>query len=150
MRFDFYGLAFETPHVVFHLWSPWRASHLEHRLFDALRLLPRADLEEGTDERQLAVSDPRSCRAALQALARVLKGWQEEAETGTEHRTWRWLMEGDTDEDGYDHNGEPSSLWCFLRLSLERGVPGEMEKAEDIDLDSFGLEIPADSAQGAN
>ena len=33
----------------------------------------------------------------------MLKGWQEEAETGSEKRTWRWLLEGDTDADGYDH-----------------------------------------------
>jgi hypothetical protein len=150
MRFDFYGLAFETPHILIHLWSPWRASALEHRLFDALRVLPRAILEEGADERRLIVNDPRTCRSALQAVARVLKGWQEEAEPGSERRTWRWLLEGDTDEAGYDHNGEPTSLWCFLRLGLERGVPGEMEKAEDIDLDGFGLEIPADSEMGSN
>ena len=150
MRFDFYGLAFETPHVIIHLWSPWRATNLEHRLFEALRVLPRVDLEEGTDERRLILVDPRACRAALQAIARVLKGWQEEAETGSERRTWRWLVEGDTDEAGYDHNGEPTSLWCFLRVGLERGGPGEMEKVEDIDLDGFGLEVPADSPLGSN
>jgi hypothetical protein len=86
----------------------------------------------------------------LQAVARVLKGWQEEAEPGSERRTWRWLMEGDTDEAGYDHNGEPTSLWCFLRVGLERGGPGDMEKAEDVDLDGFGLEVPADSSEGSN
>jgi hypothetical protein len=59
-------------------------------------------------------------------------------------------MEGDTDDAGYDHNGEPASLWCFLRLTLERGVPGELEKAEDIDLDGFGLEVPTDTTTGAN
>jgi len=150
MRFEFYGLAFETPHVVFHLWSPWRATNIEHRLFDALRLLPRAELEESPDERRLILADPRTCRLAMQAIARVLKGWQEEADTGSERRTWRWLMEGDVDEGGYDHNGEPASLWCFLRVGLERGVPGEMEKAEDVDLDGFGLEIPADSPKGDN
>jgi hypothetical protein len=150
MRFDFYGLAFETPHVFIHLWSPWRATNLEHRLFDALRALPRVTLEEGPDERRLVLTDPRTCRAALQAVARVLKGWQEEAETGSERRTWRWLVEGDTDEAGYDHNGEQTSLWCFLRLGLERGGPGDMEKAEDIDLDGFGVEVPADTSQGAN
>lgn len=150
MRFEFYGLAFETPHVVCHLWSPWRATALETRLFEALRSLPRVELEEGSDERRLTLADPRTCRLALQAVARVLKGWQEEADTGSERRTWRWLVEGDVDEAGYDHNGEPGSLWCFLRVGLERGVPGEMEKAEDVDLDGFGLEIPADTSRGAN
>ena len=150
MRFEFYGLAFETPRVIFHLWSPWRATALEHRLFEALTQLPRVEVEEGNDELQLFLTDPRTCRSALQAVARVLKGWQEEAETGSERRTWRWLMEGDTDDAGYDHNGEPASLWCFLRVGLERGGPGELEKAEDIDLDGFGLEVPADLPLGSN
>ena len=103
MRFEFYGLAFETPRVIFHLWSPWRATALEHRLFEALRLLPRAEQEEGSDELRLGVTDPKTCRAALQAISRVLKGWQEEADAGSERRTWRWLLEGDTD-DAYRRN----------------------------------------------
>ena len=141
MRFEFYGLAFETPRVVFHLWSPWRATALEHRLFDALRLLPRAELEEAPDEHRLTVNDPKTCRVALQSISRVLKGWQEEADTGSERRSWRWLVEADTDADGYDHSGERASLWAFLRVSLERGGPGEPDKGEDVDLDGFGLEI---------
>jgi hypothetical protein len=145
MRFEFYGLAFETSRIIFHLWSPWRATALEHRLFDALRMLPRAELEQGADENRLGVTDPKTCRAALQAISRVLKGWQEEADAGTERRIWRWLMEGDTDDAGYDHNGEPASLWCFLRVGLERGGPGEPDKGEDVDLDGFGLEITSDS-----
>src|SRR5581483_4566762 len=36
MQVDFYGLAFETPQVTVHLWSPWRAAELEHRLFNAV------------------------------------------------------------------------------------------------------------------
>jgi hypothetical protein len=146
MRFDFYGLAFETPRVVFHLWSPWRASALEHRLFDALKLLPRAELEEGPDEQRIVMTDPKTCRIALQALSRVLKGWQEDADAGSERRMWRWLVEGDTDDAGYDHNGEPASLWCFLRVGLERGGPGEPDKGEDVDLDGFGLEITGEAA----
>lgn len=145
MRFEFYGLAFETPKVVFHLWSPWRATALEHRLFEALRAMPRAELEDAPDERKLTVTDPKSCRVALQAISRVLKGWQEEADTGSERRTWRWLVEGDTDDAGYDHNGEQASLWGFLRLGLERGGVGDGEKAEDVDLDGFGLEITGGS-----
>ena len=145
MRFEFYGLAFESPRVVFHLWSPWRATALEHRLFDALRSLPRAELEAGADENRLGVGDPKTFRVALQSVSRVLKGWQEDADAGTERRTWRWLMEGDTDDAGYDHNGEPASLWCFLRVGLERGGPGEPDKGEDVDLDGFGLEITGES-----
>jgi hypothetical protein len=143
MRFDFNGLAFETPRVRFYLWSPWRASHLEHRLFDALKALPRVEVEAAPDESRLILTDPRQGKAALGTISRVLKGWQEEAEAGSEKRTWRWLIEADVDEAGYDHNGEQASLWCFVRLTLERGGFGEQEKGEDIDLDGFGLEIPA-------
>jgi hypothetical protein len=142
MRFEFYGLAFETPHVIFHLWSPWRATNLEHRLFEALRLLPRGELEEGPDERRLVIADPRTCRQALQAVARVLKGWQEEAsDAGSERRAWRWLLEADTDPDGFDHTGERVSMWAFLRVTLDRSNPGESEKPEEIDLDGFGIRV---------
>jgi hypothetical protein len=142
MRFDLYTLTFETPHVTFYLWSPWRAAHLEHRLFDAIRNLTGSKVEEGADELRIQLSDPKACRLAVQAVARVLKGWQEEAERGSERRTWRWLLEADTDHDGYDHTGEPTSMWGFLRVSLERGGPGEPDKGEDIDLQGFGLQIP--------
>ena len=141
MRFDLNGLAFETPRVVFHLWSPWRCSDLENRIFRALEALPRIVAEPSPDEKRLVLDDPRLCKQALQAVSRVVKGWQEDADAGSERRVWRWIIEGDLDEAGYDHNGEPASLWCFLRVSLERGGVGEPEKAEDIDLDGFGLEI---------
>lgn len=147
MRFDFYGLAFESPRVVFHLWSPWRASHLEHRLFDALKSVPQVQIEDGPDERKLIITDPPQFRNALKAISRVLKGWQEDADPGSERRTWRWLIEGDVDESGYDHNGEPASVWGFLRIGLERGGFGEIEKGEDIDLDGFGLEIPSEKGK---
>ena len=97
--------------------------------------------EPAPDEKRLVLDEPRMCKQALQAVSRVVKGWQEEADAGSERRVWRWILEGDLDEAGYDHNGEPASLWCFLRVSLERGGVGEPEKAEDIDLDGFGLEI---------
>jgi hypothetical protein len=71
----------------------------------------------------------------------VLKGWQEEADPGGERRTWRWLLEGDTDADGYDHTGEPLAIWGFLRVALERGGPSEDDKGEDIDLSGFGVRI---------
>src|SRR5713226_8289409 len=146
MRIDFYNLVFETPHVTFHLWSPWRAAELEHRLFQAIRALPRTENDVGPDEWRIHVADPKTCRGALQAVARVLKGWQEEADPGSERRTWRWLLEADTDADGYDHTGEPVSLWAFLRLGLERGGPGDPEKGEDIDLQGFGLRIWGEGA----
>jgi hypothetical protein len=141
MRVDFYGLVLETPRVSVYLWSPWRAAALEHRLFEAIRALPRVVLEEGPDEVRVHIDDPKTFRTALQAAERVLKGWQEEADPGSERRSWRWLLEGDTDADGYDHTGETISLWGFLRLGLERGVPGEGEKNEDIDLEGFGVQV---------
>jgi hypothetical protein len=77
MRVDFYGLAFETPRVTFFLRSPWRSSHLEHRLFDAVRGLPRVEPEEAPDELRLHLTDPKTWRMALQATTRVLKGWKK-------------------------------------------------------------------------
>lgn len=141
MRVDFYGLAFETPRVTFYLWSPWRAAAIEHRLFEAIRNLPGAQVEEASDELRIPLKDAKLVRMAVQAVARVLKGWQEEADPGSERRSWRWLLEADTDHNGYDHTGEPTSLWGFLRLSLDRGGPGEPEKGEDIELEGFGLQI---------
>jgi hypothetical protein len=144
MRFDFYGLALETPQVTFYLWSPWRASALEHKLFDAIKALPRANVEQGPDEMRIQITDPKVARMAVQAVARVLKGWQEDAETGSERRSWRWLLEADTDNDGYDHAREPFCLWSFLRVTLESGGP-EDGKVEDIDLEGFGLQMAADT-----
>jgi hypothetical protein len=148
MRISFHGLHFETPLVTFYLWSPWRAAALEHRLLEVVQRLPRVEPEQGPDERRLHVSDPKSWKAALQAVARVMKGWQEEADPGGERRTWRWLLESDSDGDGYDALGEPVSLWGFLRLSLDRGGPGEPEKGEDIDLHGFGFRIWGADANG--
>src|SRR6516164_8988860 len=105
MRIEFYGLTFETPRVSFHLWSPWRAAALEHRLFDVIKSLSHIEVEMGPDEWRVLVGDPKTWKSALHGLARVLKGWQEEADPGSERRTWRWLLEGDTDVHGYDHTG---------------------------------------------
>jgi hypothetical protein len=144
MRIEFYGLTFDTPRVTFYLWSPWRAAALEHRLYEVVKELPRIQTETGPDERRLHVTDPKTLRAAIQAIARVLKGWQEEADPARERRSWRWLMEGDSDADGYDHTGEPACLWGFLRLSLERGGPSDPDKGEDLDMDGFGFRIWGD------
>lgn len=143
MRVDLYGLTFETDEAVFYLWSPWRASAVEHRLFDAIRQLPHVEFEKAPDELRAAVADAKTVKQALLAVERILKGWQEEAsDAGGDRRTWRWLVEADTDAHGYDHTGERASLWAFLRLTLERNAPGESEKGfEDIDLNGFGLRI---------
>lgn len=141
MLVDFYGLSLDTPCVVVHLWSPWRASALEHKLFEAVAALPNTTRERDADESRLLIEDPRTWRQALNALARVLKGWQEDAEQGRESRGWRWLLEGDTDEHGYDHAGEVACLWGYLRVALDRGNLEEGDKGEDIDLNGFGLQF---------
>src|SRR5262249_52413045 len=64
MRVEFYGLTFESPQVTFHLWSPWRASALEHRLFEAIRVLPRVENEDEPDEWRLHVRDSKTWKAA--------------------------------------------------------------------------------------
>jgi hypothetical protein len=71
MRFDFYGLAFETPRVTFYLWSPWRATALEHRVFEAVRSLARVQFEETPDELRVQVTDPKTARQALRKKART-------------------------------------------------------------------------------
>lgn len=146
MRIAFHGLNFETPFVTFYLWSPWRAAALEHRLFEVVLRLPRVSAEDGPDERRLHLSDPKTWRTALQSVARVMKGWQEEADSGVERRTWRWLLEADCDADGYDSYNEPISIWGYLRLSLDRGGPAEPEKGEDIDLQGFGFRVWGEGA----
>ena len=83
MRIEFYGLVFETPRVSFYLWSPWRASALEHRLFDAVKNVVHAEPETAADELRLDVNDAKTWRGVLQAVVRVLKGWQEEADAGS-------------------------------------------------------------------
>jgi hypothetical protein len=142
MRVDFYGLGFETPRVTCYLWSPWRASALEHRLFNEVRQLPGIESEQATDELRIHILDARNWRQALNVIARVLKGWQEEAaDAGRERRGWRWVFEGDTDDNGYEYTGEVASLWAFLRLAVDRGNVEEGEKGEDIDLNGFGVRI---------
>ena len=141
MRVEFYGLTFDTPRVTCYLWSPWRAAALEHRLFEVVRQLPGVQFEQEPDEVRAHIPDAKTWKLALNAMCRVLKGWQEEADQGRERRAWRWLLEGDTDDHGYDHAGEPASLWAFLRLGVDRGNVEEGEKGEDVDMNGFGLRI---------
>jgi hypothetical protein len=142
MRIDLYGMTFEGPGVTFYLWSPWRCSALEHRLFEGVKALPNVELEQAPDELRLHLTDAKVFRASVQLVERVLKGWQEEAsDSGTDRRSWRWMVEADSDSHGYDHTGEKACLWAFLRLSLDRGNPGEGERGEDIDLNGFGFRV---------
>jgi hypothetical protein len=149
MRVDLFGLGMEAPGVTFYLWSPWRCSAIEHKLFDALKGVPGGAAEDTPDERRLTVTDAKGWRAAVQNLSRVLKGWQEEAaDVGKdERRGWRWFIEADVDAAGYDMNGEKASLWAFLRLSIDRGGPTEAEKGEDIDLNGFGVQVWGEKAE---
>jgi hypothetical protein len=140
MRVDLFGLVMDAPGVTFYLWSPWRCSALEHRLFDAVKSVAGAQFESAPDELRVTVTEPKAWKQALQAISRVLKGWQEEAaDAGPDRRSWRWLIEADVDPSGYDLNGEKASLWAYVRLGLDRGNPGEQEKGEDIDLNGFGV-----------
>jgi hypothetical protein len=125
-----------------YLWSPWRCSALEHRLFEGVKAIPGVQFESEADELRLHLTEAKLWPMLLNVTARVLKGWQEEAaDAGTERRAWRWLLEADTDDHGYDHTGDRTCIWVFLRLSLERGSPTDGEKGEDIDLNGFGVRI---------
>jgi hypothetical protein len=141
MRIEFHGLVVETPQVTVHLWTPWRATALEHKLFDAVRDQLKAEPESLADENRLRIADPKAFKAALQTVERVLKGWQEDADPHSERRSWWWLLEGDTDANGYDHNGDPVALWCLVRVATDRGGLGEPEKGEDLDLEGFGIKV---------
>jgi|SRR6266545_3649023 len=149
MRVELFGLTMEAPSVTFYLWSPWRCSALEHKLYESLKAVPNATLEAAPDELRLHITENKSWRVAIQNLSRVLKGWQEEATDGgkDERRSWRWLIEADVDASGYDMAGEKASFWAYLRLSIDRGGPGEAEKGEDIDLNGFGIQVWGEKAE---
>ena len=68
MRVDLFGLTMDAPEVTFYLWSPWRCSFLEHKLFDSLKSVPNAKLEPGQDELRLTVADQKGWKAAVQNL----------------------------------------------------------------------------------
>ena len=149
MRVDLFGLAMDAPGVTVYLWSPWRCSAIEHKLFDAIRAVPGVTREETPDELRIHIEEAKGWRAAVQNVSRVLKGWQEEAaDVGKdERRSWRWLVEADVDANGYDMAGEKASFWAYLRLSVDRGGPGEAEKGEDIDLNGFGVQVLGEKAE---
>lgn len=141
MQIDFYGMRFETPRVTCYLWMPWRATALEHRIFTAVRKLPDAVVETEKHDEHIHITDESLWEQTFHVVSRVLLGWQEDAVTAEERRSWRWVLEGNTDNHGFDHTGEPASVWLFLRLSLDQGGPAEPEKGEDLDLHSFGIRL---------
>ena len=141
MKIELHGLAFETPKLNVVLHSPWRCVELEHRMFMAVKEAIGAEPEDMGGEVRLSISDPKHWRSAQQALLRVLKGWQEDCVPGTERRHWAWLVEGDVNASGYDHTGQPASLWFIVRTLVERGGPHDGEKPEELDLEGFGIQV---------
>ncbi len=141
MRVDLHGLSFETPAVHFVLHSPWRCMEIEHRLFMAVKEATSVEPVDLGPEVRLSITDAKQWKAALQAMVRVLKGWQEDCPPGTERRHWAWLVEGDVNASGYDHLGQPASLWFIVRTLVERGGPHDGEKPEELDLEGFGVQL---------
>jgi hypothetical protein len=139
MKINFHGMLFEPSRVSFYLWSPWRATALEHRLYSAVRKLANIVVQTEGHEEHIDVLDEDVWEQAFLAMNRVLLGWQEDADAAEERRSWRWVLEGNTDNHGFDHTGQPAGVWWFLRLALDQGGPAEPEKGEDIDLHSFGI-----------
>ena len=87
MRVDLFGLTMDAPGVTFYLWSPWRCSALEHKLFDALKGVPHAAFEAGPDELRVHVTEPKGWKAAVRVTS--LKFLRPEIclEDGTVERT---------------------------------------------------------------
>jgi hypothetical protein len=140
MQVELYGLTMDAPGVSCYLWSPWRCSALEHKMFEAVVHISGGTVEKSADEVRLDLTETKGWKQALVNLERVLKGWQEEGvDAGNEKRSWRWLIEGDVDADGFDHKGEKAAFWIFLRLGIDRGGPSDDEKSEDVDMNGFGI-----------
>lgn len=142
MKINVGGICLETPKVIVFLKSPWRANALEHKLFESVSTLKGLKAEEVQDELRITLKDEEKFQTVLENWTRILKGWQEDAVLGMEHRAWCWLFEGDTDADGYDHHGTPASLWMLVRVIIEHAeMNPDVPKLEHIDLESFGIEI---------
>jgi hypothetical protein len=142
MRLDFFGLGFEVAGASFSLLSPWRAPVLANRCFKAVQEVPGLETTEGSDELQVKVTNPRTWQAALDAVTRVLKAWQEDAELGDERRSWRWVLRGDGPTHSEKAAGEAVILIGELRLIVERGaLEDEGMDDEVIDLDGFEFRI---------
>jgi hypothetical protein len=140
MQIEIYAFRFDAARITCTLSNPWRASALEHRLFNEVKQIPGVHLETTVEELRVQINDVKIWKQALANMTRMLKGWQEEA-TGLakERRTYRWLFEGDTDEHGYDHANEVACLWLYLRVGLDRGEVDDEMAIEWIDLNCFGL-----------
>lgn len=140
MQIEFHGFRFEASRITGYLKTPWRATAIEHRLFNEVKQVAGVHLETQPDEMRVQITDGKMWKEAVANMSRLLKGWQEEAAgAGKESRAFRWLFEGDTDDHGYDHANEVACLWIYLRLGLDRGEVEEGEPIEWIDLQAFGL-----------
>jgi hypothetical protein len=140
MQIEFYSFQFEASRITCYLYSPWRASALEHRLFNEVKQLAGVHFESAPDEMRVQIADVKTWKQALVNMSRLLKGWQEEATgAGKERRAYRWLFEADTDEHGYDHANEVACLWVYLRAGIDHGDVEADEPSEWVDLTGFGL-----------
>ena len=74
MQIDFYGLQFEAARVTCYLWAPWRASALEHRLFNEVKQLPTVHLEQQHEEMRVQITDAKLWKQAMHNMSRMLKG----------------------------------------------------------------------------
>ena len=54
MKIDLYGMTFDGPAMTYYLWSPWRCSALEHRLFESIQALPNVEFEKAPGRIALA------------------------------------------------------------------------------------------------
>ncbi|MGF1578218.1 MAG: hypothetical protein ACFCD0_02520 [Gemmataceae bacterium] len=139
MRVELLGLAIETPKVSVSLWSSWKASQLETKVFNSIGQVPDLEKLERDDEMRLSFRTEQQWQAVMDRVVRVMKGWQEEAAGRNEKRLWGWMIDGDRDAYGYDPMGEAACLWGWFRLFLERGDPGEFDKSEQVELQSLSF-----------
>ena len=107
-----------------------------------MKQLAGVHLESTLEELRVQIADGKTFKQGLSSMSRLLKGWQEEAAgVSKERRVYRWLIEGDTDEHGYDHSNEVACLWIYLRVGLDRGDLEVDEPSEWIDMNGIGFRL---------
>ncbi|MEZ6138929.1 MAG: hypothetical protein R3B84_00015 [Zavarzinella sp.] len=142
MKLKLYGISIEAERVTYSLLSPWRASMLEHRLFDSIRAISNVKYEEADAELLLHISAEKPAHESLLMIERIMKGWQEDgSSTKQERRLWHWSLEAEVDARGNDTSGDPTSIWGFLDVSVERFQASEQDKLDEVDLACFSMRI---------
>lgn len=142
MRIQIFGLTFETPRVQFLLHDPWRATSLEHRIFENVRKAIKVTPDEDPEGLRITLDDQKLWKPAIQGVIRTLKAWQEEASPVIgEQRMWCFVVEGNVTSTGYDIHGNQACIHVYVRLGVVRGGPADGEKGEEIDLDGFNIQI---------